>query len=135
MLGFQPALCLHPLRDALGPVGNAVGRGAQTVAVSACRVDVHFEGNLRFRQSEAVCERVFYAYRVIFCHGNEGGRRVVRHFDLRRKVGAVLFGRQVRGIDEDGEIGAAVEFIRVVYGGIGARLIRVADSGRQMASR
>src|SRR5262245_35062257 len=99
---FQPSLRAQPLADTLRPVRHRILRRAQSVAMPAHRIDVQFYRNLRSVQRLSVDEGVLHLDRVILCHGDKGGWRLIVHLQFRGKLRQILFCREVSRIEENG---------------------------------
>src|ERR1700722_13308968 len=106
--GVQPDLCC------LGPCGDGKLGAAQSVTMSALRINVQFGWYLGVLEGEEIDDRVFYVDRIVLRLNEEGGRSLSSWVNIR--VGSkVLIGEgEIGRVDNDGKVRAATELVRSV---------------------
>ena len=110
MNGVEPGFDQH------GPVGDGKIGWTEAVAVTASSEDVEFGWNFGLLEGLEVDEGVFLVDGIVLRLEEEGGRGVgcgidaVGEFVECRPIG------KVAGIDDDGEVGAGVEFVDGLVG-------------------
>ena len=95
---------------------------------------MHLGRDLGVFQRLEVDHAAFDVNGVVFGLGEKGGRSVGAHGELGRERFQVVLRGEIGGIDEDGEIGAATDFVSVVHGVVSALVEIRAGSGGEMAS-
>ena len=115
--------------------GACVAFGAQAEAVAAGAVDVQLGGDLRLAQGEEG-ERAAFGERAGIVVGlrDEGRRRLRGDVDLGLQLGERIVGEDFPRVAEHEEIGAAARLVRVVGGGVEARVVVGRGDERDLAA-
>src|SRR5688572_22595403 len=103
-LTFQKSSTPHPIRRPVRPGSDEVIAAAQTVAVTAGRVDMEFRRNLCLFQGKVVVEHILDPDTVILRHHQECWRGIGGHVHVRRDFISVFLDRQVARVNQDAEI-------------------------------